>query len=340
MGADFTFSVDGDDSGLLQSLRRAESMESLDALDTVLVELDCAGDASLEALLKRLAPGAAFEISAGGRKLSGDVVRVTARMGPLGQRRVLLVGLELLHRLRHQRVSALLELAKDKIAERLIKAATARPKATAVSATAGEELLIDDPALFTLKQLADERNYALRAEGKVLHFAPRGVAAGKAGALDWESEVRSAELIQDISELLTSVKVTGLDYRKPDTAIGYETLATDLRKISGPTTGVSLRKKALGELAVVRAAGPTCTTASDAKERAKAELQRRAETFLRASYKASGRPDLHPGQSLTVSDAPWPFGGPFLVRAVHHVLYPPQLSESRVEVFSDGLPKG
>lgn len=311
--------------------------QSLDALDLLSVEMVVTNTTELAELLKVVRVGVPYAYTWGKSKAEGDVVNVNLRRRGLGAWTVTAVGLEKLHRIRHLRISEVKEQTKDKVASTLIAKAGLSAKATRARATAAEEVLLDDAMLATLKRLADELNFALRADGSNLYFEPRNLPARPALTLSWQDDVQDVDLTHDLSDVLTAVKVTGWDYKKC-AAVEYEAKATDLKKISGgPDTAVSLRGK-LAAAAVIEADGVASPTLSEAKERAIGLLQQRAETLVRGSFRCAGLLEATVSQKLTIKGAPWPLGGPFLISGIEHIVSGPTHSETQLSVFSDGLP--
>ena len=319
----------------LVSMRFSQSLDTLDALE---VELVASNTDELAEILAFAKVGAPYAYTWGKFKAAGDVLSVNIRRRSYGGFTVSVLGLETLHRIRHLRLSEVKEQTLDKVAATLIGKAGGAPKATRTKATAAEEVLIDDQMLATLKQLADSLNFALRAEGKNIYFEPRNLPAKSSLTITWRDEVQDVDLTHDLSEVVTAVKVTGWDYVKCE-AVEYETKATDLKKISGGTdTAVSLRGK-LAAVAVIRADGVRSPVLSQVKERAIAELQRRAETLVHGTFSCDGLIEANVSQKLTVKGAPWPLTGPFLISGVEHIVSGNNHFETRLSVFSDGLPK-
>lgn len=312
--------------------------QSLDALDTLQAEFVVTDTTNLAKVLTFAKVGGDYLYKWGTSfKASGDIISVNIHRRGLGAWTVTVVGLETLHRIRHLRLSEVKEQTKDAIAATLIKKAGLTANATKVSATASEEILIDNAMLATLKALADELNYALRADDANLYFEPRNLPAKSALKLAWLADIQDVDFTMDLNDVLTGVKVTGWDYRKC-AAVEYETKATDLKKVSGGTdTAVSLRSK-LAAAAVIRAEGNNAPTLSEVKEKAIALLQRRAETFVRGTFHCDGLIEATVSQKLTITGAPWPLGGPFVISGIEHIVSGPTHLETRLSVFSDGLP--
>ena len=335
----YSLSIDTDSDMPMHWLSGLSYCESLDALDMVSVELAPDTSADIKAVLKKVRAGAAYELSLGTRKLPGDLVRVSTMARSPGTYQIAALGLEQLHRLRHQRLSEVAVVSKDKVASAIIQKAGLTPKAQGVGATAAEAIFLDDPMLATLKRLADERNFALRSNGKTLEFTPRNApAAGAALSLSWQVDTFGLSIHQDLSEVVTAVTVFGRDHRKGVEIVKYEAKEADLKKISGGDTAVGIRGK-LSAAPIFVNETIRCATASEVKERAVAILAAAAETFTTGTLRCALRLDARAGQKVSITDAPWPLGGPFLIHSVTHTLAPAAAQGTEIQVFSDGIAK-
>jgi|GEM_PF-2844339 len=333
---ELTFKADSDTATPV--LAHVEFHESLDDLDSLTAWLEIpAGYGDRTKLAKLVQPGTTWKLEFGGRTVEGDVVRVRWSHSAGGAGQWIVQGLEPLHRLRNLGVSELNETAKHKIVETLIKKSKASAAVTAVGATARELVLFDASALGTLKAMAAERNFALRVDdkGKVA-FAARNTK-GKAVEL-YFSELESVDITADLTGMPTTVEVRGYDYLK-DEEFKYKAAEKDLGKISDTSTAVGMRSKAWGALDVAIEERFGSTTTSDVKDRAVGELQRHAERFLTGELVTDLTPDALPSCELKVAGAPWPFLGPFRIRSSLHSFGPGAGSETRIEFFSDSLPK-
>ncbi len=318
-------------------LAHVEFYESLDELDSLTAWLELpAGYENRTKLAKLLQPGETWKLEFGGRTIEGDVVRVRWSFSAGGSEQWIVQGLEPIHRLRRFQVSELNETAKHKIVETLVKKSKAGITAQAVGATAKELVLFDDSALGTLKALASERNFALHVEKGKVTFAPRS-KKGKAVEV-YFNELESIDVTADLSGMPTSVEVRGYDYLK-DEEFKYKAADKDLGKVAGADTAPKLRKSAWGALDIAIEERFGSTTTSDVKDRAVGELKRAAEEFLVGELVTDLQPDAFPSTELKIAGAPWPFLGPFRIRSTMHTFGPGAGSESRIEFFSDSLPK-
>ena len=252
---------------------------------------------------------------------------------------VTVFGLEKLHRLRNQRISKVLEQARDKIAETLIKESSAKAKSQAVSATAEEVVFIGDNMLAALKRLARERNFAIYYDGKAVNFVPRSVGSGSSLKLIWGYQIQEGSLNMDLVDVVTGVKVIGRDYTKGPDVVEYESKESDLSKISGGDTGVSIRKKAFGDTKVIIPEQVHSSDMSEIKERAIGEMQHRAEGFVTGSVRCLFQYKAAPGGTLEIEEAGWPYQGPWMISAVTNSRSTHDGLSTTIEFFSDSLPK-
>lgn len=332
-------SIDGDAKTVDPYLSNVVLSESLDRLDALVAEVRFPMSAARDAVLKLCKPGVPWKLKLEGREAQGDIVAVGFRQTQ-GAAFAILTGLEKLHRLRGKQVAEMNEKTKDKIAKTLIETAGATAQAQAVGAEAKPIVIFDEDALGLLKKMADERNYALRFDGKKLQFAARNTPAGAAVKIAWESGLSDLRLDMDLDSVVTEVEVHGRDYVK-GSDFKFKAAAAQLKKITGADTAVAIRNKAFGAHALVLDERLWCSTNGAVKERATAEIQGRAERFLRGSFVTDGNPELMPGKKVELTGAPWPWMGPFLIREVNHSFGGAGGGdfESTVHFFSDSMPK-
>ena len=330
----FDLKLAGDDALIKGGLIDAEIRLGMDLFDAVRLELAVSPlPADRKKLVTKAVPGAAVTATLGKNTFTGDIVRVEYRVERDRPERLVLHGLEKLHRLRPAGVSEVNKQAKDKILAALVKPSGATVKATAVEETARELILLDPCALGLVKRYCLERNFSIYWDGKAVQFAPRGKGGGAAVKVAW-TEVKSIRLDTDLSELVTGVKVLGYDHVK-DQAVQYEAAAAVATSFSGGDTGVALRKKAFGESKVVRDERWSVPDNKAAQELAKGELLRRADRFLKGQVSLHGIATPLPGGKLTLTDAPWPYGGPFVIESVCHRMVTGTSYETVVGFFSN-----
>jgi phage protein D len=248
-------------------------------------------------------------------KAEGDLLEVTYERSSRGLRLVL-VGVDALHRLRSAAAPKLWEASHTDIVSQIAQKHGLTAKTDGVSTQAGTELQQDQDDAVFLRNLAREHHYYVRVVGKELHFK-RWAGVGSALRVTWADDLHDITLRASLEGLVSKVTVTGWD-PEADQAVTGTALPTDLKKTSGGSTGVDLAKKAFGELPItLNHAGYVAAT--NAKARAVAELQRRAERFVSGTARLPGTPKARAGLPFTVAAAGWPFSGTFLIREARHV---------------------
>ena len=332
-------SIDGESKLYQPLLNLVEHSETLDSLNALVARLNIPPDKWHGEVSKKLKVGAPFKVTIGNRDLEGDITRLSFRRSKDAALEITVFGLEKLHRLRNQRISTVLEQARDKIAETLIKESSASAKSQAVSATAEEVVFIGDNMLAALKKLARERNFAIYYDGKAVNFVPRSTSSGAALKLTWGYQVEEGSLNVDLVDVVTGVKIIGRDYTKGPDVVEYESKESDLSKISGGDTGVAIRKKAFGDTKVIIPEQVHSADMSEIKERAIGEMQHRAEGFVTGSVRCLFQYEAAPGGTLEIENAGWPYQGPWMISAVTNTRSARDGLSTTIEFFSDSLPK-
>jgi hypothetical protein len=333
-----TLTIDGEKDLVSEYLHLLEYRESMDELDSLVVQIRVPRSES-SALMKRLKPGIPYKLELGDRTAEGDIVRVSARRSAHVGLQVTLFGLEPLHRLRNQRLSEMKEQTRDAVAKTLLGAVKVANNVLGVKPTAAELVFIDDDQLRILKQLCVERNFAVFWSGGKVQFAPRNVPAGSAAAtLIWGYDVLEASLDADVTPIVTKVTMHGRDYRKPDEALSFTADKAKLKSIATGDSGVDLRTKAMGDLELIVPMPLSMGTASAIEETAIGTLQRRAERFIQGKMRCTWHPEIEPSAKVEVTDAEFPFQGPFLVSAVTHAMSTHDAYSTHIEFFSDAYP--
>lgn len=318
-----------------------EYTESIDALNVFTLELAAPLTATIKSILDVVKPGAPFQFTLESTTFKGDIVRVSYNARKGAHNTITAVGLEPLHRLRHQRMAVMKDgVAIDKIVEEIVGKASLSPSNNqAVSSTAAQSVLLNDELLGLLKAYCEERNYALSSDGANITFAPRDrPKSGSMLELDWVKDVWSVNLHWDISEVVDAVKVTGRDYRKAGGVVEYESKSTDLKKISGGDTAIAVKAANLSAANVLICEHLERATTSDVTERAKGELQRHAERFLKGQIVCTGQPTARITQKVKLLNAEWPLPGPYLISSVTQAFRRGQPYSTVLEVFSDSYP--
>ncbi len=323
---------------LIQCVESFEYATQLDLLDTLVVRFALVSAIHRKAAIDLIKPGAEFTVGIGTTTWTGDVTCVTIETAPGAPMTLQLQGLEPLHRLRNVRVSKIEEQTIDKVVQGLVSPSGVSATVEAVKATAEETVLMDEQVLTLVKRFADERNFTVNFDGTGLTFGPRAAASAAALTLTWPSDLLEASVTTDITEVATTVKMFGRDYRKDPMLLGpQEATGTHLRKLSGTVTGVDQRKK-LGEAILVLDKQFAVQNLKELEELAVGELQRRADTFLRGRLVATGFVLAKTLQKVSVTGAPWPLTGPFLVAGATWSWTPGRGMVTSIDVYSDSYP--
>jgi hypothetical protein len=318
----------------------ARIVESSDDLDTLAVEFAIPFGSAADDIMKLATPGVSMKLSfstdEGTLSRTGDALEVVHRRSPSGWT-VALHGLERLHRLRKMSaVPKVWEGSHTMIVRSIAQSAGLTAKAEGVDDTANYTLQMNSDNATFLKQLAFQHNYYLRVEGMDLKFGRRHVTTGKPVALKIDADISSFELRASLYEMATEVVVHGHDYVQAKPVTGRAD-KSKLAKISGGDTGPAIAREAFGGRDIVLPASPvTATTTANAL--ALAELQRRADQFLRGVIRCSGRPDARSGRKLEVEGATWPMHGPFVIRQTRHS-YEGGRYGTVIEFYSDSYPR-
>ncbi|HND30819.1 MAG TPA: hypothetical protein PKY30_02195 [Myxococcota bacterium] len=335
---EWTLTVNGDSTTLTNDIISWEFSTSLDMIDALTVEVNSEDLGTRDKVIKLCQPGVTWALKVGTKNFSGDVVGVTWESGKDGVLRLYLHGLEKLHRLRNQPLFEVAKTAPDKIAGSIGSKHAVTLTATALTAPLRDSVLLDDTGLAWIKRLADSANYAIFLDGTSLKFAPRDVAgSGKACTVDYDLEVISTRIRTDLTEVATSVTVIGRDYMKDQAPFKYKSAAADLKKLSGTDTAIALRNKTIGALDMIIDHQGRYHSTSLATDRAKAELQRRAETFLSGSIVCKGV-EASVATKVTLKNAPWPLKGPFFISGVTWSMNKGMELRTTLDVMSDSLP--
>lgn len=317
----------------------AELRRALDDLDTLTLELVLGEGADRSGVLKACVAGATWEMKVGKATVKGDVVRSTFRVGAGRTTVVSVTGLETLHRLASVPVCATYETAVNDVATTLAKLGQVRISATKVAAPAAPTVVAGGSAFAALSAFARARNFAVWMDGDTVVFAPRGTAKKPVTVtLRLGTDVQDLEYTTDLTAMPTGVRLYARDYLK-DALADYKATPTDLRKISGGDDGPTRRKKGFGEALWEEVIPAGDGVASAVKERAVGQLQAAAERFVTGVAVCPKFVDLSPGHTLKLENAQWPLTGPVLVSAVAWRSSSRKGVETRIEFFSDSLPK-
>ena len=146
------------------------------------------------------------------------------------------------------------------------------------------------------------------ADKDTLYFKSRDRRIGTELSLISGNDILSIQAIADLSHQRTAVHVSGYDARNReviDEEAGDDVVQAE---ISGGRTGGSILQSAFGERISYRVKEVSLTT-SEAREWAKAEMLRRARSFVTVSAITSGTPNLVVGSNVTLELMGQPFNG-------------------------------
>lgn len=333
----WSISVDGTKTTLEGHVNSFEMSISMDLLDSFTAELEADDPADRSAIVKLCQPGALWAVTIGTLSFSGDLVGVSWTTGRTSRPRVILHGLEKLHRLRHKTLAEIATTAPSAITNKLFTdGGLAAPTVQTLTTPARSTLLLDDASLAWIKKLAHDVGYVIYYDGSAVKFYPKATANGSL-SIDFFKNVIDARVSTNLSDVATSVKVIGRDYSKAGDAPNYKSASSDLDKISGGKDAVTLRNTNIGALDLIHDWQGRYTTVSEVTERAKGEMKRRALGFLSGSFLCDGQ-EAKLASTLTVERAPWPLGGPFRVGGVTWRMAKGTGMRTQIDVFSDSLP--
>lgn len=319
-------------------VRRVEVAEALDELDAITVEFFTRPE-QVGGAWSKVQPGTTMSVtlkSDDGTVTSTSqaiVVSVEIEAEDAIGYRIVVTGLEELVKLRGSASEVAWEDAPDKIAKAIAQAGglTAQADGSNVQKYRIDQPGVDDVVM--LKMIADRFHYRVgTANGKIV-FKRRSVADAtiKIAADD----ILGQRLGASVHRVVTEAVVWGRD---PKENGWFQEKVTDTgRGISGTITALSLAKKVFkGARVEVTDAG--CTNPGAAKERATAELKRRAETFVDGRIVVRGNPKVRCGTDVDLGGEVWPFRGKYRVREVRHVDGEGDSYRTIIDIHSDSLP--
>jgi len=167
-----------------------------------------------------------------------------------------------------------------------------------------------------------ERARLLQAEvwctDGTLHFVTRGHRTGTTISLVFGDDLLEAQLRADVAHQRTSVKVSGYDASQRE-RISEESGADEIQsETSGGRTGSAVLQQAFGERVSYRTR-TSPIVASEALAWAKAEMLRRARSFVTVSGMTNGTADMIVGSTLSLDRVGAPFSGDgyYVTRVCH-----------------------
>jgi uncharacterized protein len=157
-----------------------------------------------------------------------------------------------------------------------------------------------------------ERARLIRAElwcsGETLHFVTRTKRRGTKLTLIQGKELLNVRLCADLAHQRSDVVVTGYD---ASTAKGIDERSGDAitAEVASGRTGVAILRKTFGTSVSLRVR-ETALTSEEATAFAKAEMLRRARSFVTVTGMTTGSPDMIVGSTLDLQLVGAPFEGP------------------------------
>lgn len=324
----------------LKYLLSAELKESLNAIDSLTVKLVVPEDPS--EVIDLASPGTEFVVKLGQgdsqREVYGSIVEISHARSTGTPWVVTLQGLDKFHELKKKRARKVRKGSDDAVIKEIATECGLKAEVESVDPTGDYSLQLNEDYGSYLIRIATENDYLVRVEGgDTLRFARRTTAyQSDSVTLTWGEDIESISLRYSLNDVVTGVKVKGHDYAKDEWVEG-EAKATDLQCISGGDTGADLAKDEYGDL-IHEIDNSKMNSTSKAKALAKAELQKKANSFLTGSVQCTGIPDAVSGAKLTIEGAGWPLSGDFVIKETTHTLEPGSGYRTTISFYSDSLP--
>lgn len=169
-----------------------------------------------------------------------------------------------------------------------------------------------------LRERADLLQAEIWVDGETLCFKTRDARQATEVHLEQGKELLSVQIRADLSHQRTAVRTSGYDARERNGIEEEADSGAILAEIVEGRTGCSILQRAFGERAsmLVRRVP---LEAGEARAWSRAELLRRARSFVNASGLTRGTPDLVVGSRVTLDGVGGPFnGGGYYVTHVRH----------------------
>ena len=338
----FKLKIDGaeisaDEAKSILTFEIREALNQLDAFTARFV----ISDQSI-GLLKKAMPGVSFEAEIGYEsgsacKLKGDIVEAQHRRGAGAPWTLTLHGLDQFHRARDKFHTKIVEGTVSDAVKAMGTEAGLSATAEAVQATGTHVLHLNNNIASTLQAYAKDLDYFVRVEeGTKLKFSRLSSASKGAVTVTWGEELEDVSLRASLEGIVTEVTAIGYDYKKVVWNKGVGA-SSKLKKISGGKTGVALLEAKFGATKILLD-NQAISQTSGLKERAEAELLRRAERFVSGKAVCVGVPDAMAGAKLTIKNAGWPLAGDFLIKETAHTYEPGSGYKTTIHFYSDSLP--
>lgn len=321
---------------------RIEFVEALDALDMLRLDVVAPSHGDVSEIQGMVELGAPWKVelmedgSAVGQPGEGEILEVRHVLRRRGGYRLEVVGLDKLHRLRgHHPPQVWIDATHTAVIQDIADRNGLQAQVTGLDTSQRVVFEPDVSDAVFLRNLAREHHFSVRiAQGKLAVAAY--AATGSPCTVDWADGVHEMVLTANLDGIATDASVYAYDLDQ-ETAVEGTVTKNDLKKISGTDTGAARVQSKFGARKVlVHHAGYLTPTAATA--RAKAELQSRADRFVRGTLVCEGLPSARAGLKVTIENAPWPYAGDFLIREVRHVADKARGYRTTIHFMSDSLP--
>lgn len=316
-------------------------VESLDDMDAVSVRLDLPSGVDVKKVLAGAKIGQTFELEYpdgdAALKITGDIIEMSYSWSTGGTWRVVIRGLESLHRLRGDVPPVVWDTPPSDYLSTIASRHSLSAEAEGVGGSVKLALQSQNDANF-VHDVAARLNYFVRVDGKKLKFGRRHTKTGSPVQVKFPAAVESLVLDVSLFDPVTKVTVAGEDYTKaPPEVIKFDASKSDLVNISGGKNAAALAEAAFGARVVVL---PFLGSSEQKVVEAYAvgEMQRRAESLVSGKLRCDAASGAMSGKLIELKDAPWPACGPFLIRQTRRV-YDEGIYFVEVDFVSDSLPK-
>ncbi len=314
-------------------------VESLDEMDAVSVRLDLPSGVDVAAVLTAVKVGKKFELEYpdddATLTVTGDIVEASYTWSTGGWR-VVLRGLESLHRLRGDQPPALWATPPSDYLSTIASRHSFSAEAEGVGGSPKTALQAQDDAHF-VHGVAARLNYFVRVDGTKLKFGRRHAKTGSPIEVDFPNGIESLTVDVSLFDAVTKVTVAGEDYTKATPEIvKFEASKSDLVNLSGGKDAATLAEAAFGARTLVL---PFVGSFEQKVVEAYAigEIQRRAESLVSGKVRCGYAKGALSGKLIELKNAPWPVCGPFLIRQTRRV-YDEGTYFVEVDFVSDSLP--
>ena len=344
--------VDGTDltDQYVNRLTYTEAVGELDGM-TALIKLPKGG---AKKIAKKLLPGSKFEVEIydgkdkplADLKKEGDIIAVNYEFSG-GNKTVILVGVNYLHRLRAEHKTKVWEDDCKKIVSAIAKKASLKADCDTFSFTPTTIFQQNETDALFLMRLARENNYICRVVGKKLMFKRRKHSSTTIKIP--LKQIQEIRLTANLKDHLNKVIVFWGDHSVDGTAlkkyVGKPSSSNVVTLNSSGKVAYKLGKEKFKIDKTLTIGGydlPLYDNQTQAKAKADATLEAAAMDFIEGVVKLTvGEPKACCGATLSITgDAAygWPFVGKFMITKVQHT-YSNRELHTELSFKSNSLPK-